>query len=364
MRIILSGGGTGGHIYPAIAIANALRQDNPNNEILFVGAQGKMEMQQVPAAGYQIIGLPIRGIQRKILWKNISLPPKLIVSWWKARGIIKRFKPDVVIGTGGYASAPLLYAATQKRIPTLIQEQNAYAGLTNRLLAKWVDRVCVAYEGMHRYFPAHKILVTGNPVRQDIVDLATKRQIAYDYFGLAVGKKCLLILGGSQGAKMLNEIILQTLPQFLADDIQVIWSVGHGYFEYIKKQLPQYYSGLKILPFIEKIDLAYVVADGVVARAGALAITELCMVQKPTIFIPSPNVAANHQVKNVTPLVAKGAAILLEEGEAKNKLGLVLLPLLHNEAQRQRLIQNMKFWAKPQATSDIVKLIYKLAYGH
>lgn len=364
MRIIISGGGSGGHIYPAIAIADALQHHDPNHELLFVGAQGKMEMQRVPAAGYPIVGLSIRGIQRKQVLQNLSVPFRVMDSLWKAKRLIQHFRPDVVVGTGGYASAPILYAAARMRLPTLVQEQNAHAGLTNRLLAKRLDKLCVAYKHMDRYFPADKIVLTGNPVRQDIINLAARRQAAYDYFGLVPDRPCLLVLGGSLGAKTINESILQALTQLLEAGIQVIWPTGRFYFEDIQAQLTeQQRAAVKLYPFIESMDLAYAAADIVVSRAGALAIAELCIVSKPTIFIPSPNVVADHQAKNVWPLVAQEAAMLIQDKEAREKLSQAIIQLLHDEDRQKTLVQNMRHWAKPRATADIVTLIHELANG-
>ena len=365
MKIIISGGGTGGHIYPGIAIADALKQDNPAHDILFVGAQGKMEMQHVPAAGYPIMGLNIQGLHRKKLIGNLGVPFKLLASLWKARRIIKQFAPDVVVGTGGYASAPLLYVATQMKIPTLVQEQNAYPGLTNRLLAKRLDIVCVAYENMHLYFPSPKIVLTGNPVRQNMGQLPEKRHVAYTYFGLNPQKPCLLVLGGSQGASNINMAILQALPILLQAEIQVIWPTGKLYFESIQAQLTsQNHPAIKIFPFIDKMELALAAADMVVSRAGALSIAELCLAQQPTIFVPSPHVAADHQTKNVLPLVAKQAAILLQDHEVCQKLGQTIIGLMHNKEQQRVLAKNMQPWAKPHATADILALINKLASKH
>lgn len=364
MRIIISGGGSGGHIYPAIAIANALQDHDLNNELLFVGAQGKMEMQQVPAAGYPIVGLSIRGIQRKQVLRNLSVPGRILHSLWKAKRLLKHFQPDVVVGTGGYASAPILYAATQLQIPTLVQEQNAYAGLTNRLLAKRIDKVCVAYKHMDQYFPADKIVLTGNPVRQDIMNLAEKRLAAYEYFSLVPDRPCLLVLGGSLGAKTINESVLRGLSQLLEASIQVIWPTGSFYFEAIQAQLTeQQRAFVKLYPFIEAMDLAYAAADIVVSRAGALAIAELCIVGKPTIFIPSPNVVADHQTKNVQSLVAQDAVLLIHDKEAKQKLAQAIIQLLRDADRRNTLVESMRHWAKPQATADIVTLTYALANG-
>ena len=336
MKIIISGGGTGGHIYSAIAIADALKQHDPAIDILFVGARGKMEMQKVPAAGYPIIGLGIRGLQRKHILKNASLPFRLAASLWKARNLLKDFRPDVVVGTGGYASAPMLYMAAQRKISTLIQEQNAAVGLTNRILARYVDRVCVAYTHMEQYFPAEKIVLTGNPVRAGLVHLAEKRQAAYDYFGLKPDKKCLLVLGGSLGAKAMNESILKALDQLIAAGIQVIWSTGHFYFEDFQACLTQpQREVVKIYPFIQSMDLAYAAADLVVSRAGALAISELCVVQKPVIFVPSSNVVADHQTYNVLPLVKTHAALMVKDQEVMHTLPQEIIQLVQCEAQQK-----------------------------
>ena len=358
MKVIISGGGTGGHISPALAIANALKQDNPAHEILFVGAQGKMEMQQVPTAGYPIIGLNIQGINRKQLLHNLAVPFKLLSSLWRARSIIQQFQPDIAIGTGGYASAALLYMAAQMKVPTLIQEQNAYPGLTNRILGKRVDKICVAYEHMEQYFPSSKLALTGNPVRQAIYNLVEKRQSAYTYFGLDPEKPCLLVLGGSQGAQTINNSILKALPDLIQAGIQLIWPTGKAYFEAIRAQ--QIHASIKIFPFIDQIDLALAAADIVVSRAGALSIAELCLAQKPTIFIPSPHVTADHQTKNVLPLVTKQAAILLPDQDAPVKLGPTIIQLLNNKAQQASLAKNMEAWAKPNATHDILAIIKQL----
>jgi UDP-N-acetylglucosamine--N-acetylmuramyl-(pentapeptide) pyrophosphoryl-undecaprenol N-acetylglucosamine transferase len=361
MKIIISGGGTGGHIYPAIAIANALKQYDPATNILFVGASGKMEMQRVPEAGYPIVGLGIRGFQRKRVLQNMALPFKLLASLWKARKIIKDFQPDVVVGTGGYASAPILYVAARQKIPTLIQEQNAAVGLTNRMLADQVDIVCVAYANMETYFPSTKTVLTGNPVREDLMHLSGKREEACTHFGLAPDKKCLLILGGSLGARTINESILHAIDALLEAGLQLIWVTGSLYFEAIKAQLTQrQQSAVKVYPFIKAIDLAYAVADIVVSRAGALAVSELCMVQKPVVFVPSPNVTADHQTQNVWPLVEKNAALMVKDNEAMQTLAQEVINLLQLTDRQNVLAKNIKHWARPQATAAIVKEIIRL----
>lgn len=362
MKIILSGGGTGGHIYPAIAIANALKQYDPVTDILFVGASGKMEMKKVPEAGYPIVGLEIRGLQRRQMLQNVSLPFRLMASLWKAGKILRDFQPDVVVGTGGYAGAPILYMAARHKIPTLIQEQNAAAGLANKILANYVDTVCVAYASMEAYFPAKKIVHTGNPIRAGLMHLGEKREAAYTYFGLVPGKKCLLVLGGSLGAKTINESILQAVDQLIQAGLQIIWSTGHLYFEATKARLtPQQKNAVKVYSFIKAMDLAYAAADIVVSRAGALTVAELCMVQKPVVFVPSPHVTADHQTKNVLPLVEKNAALMVKDSEAIQTLAHEVIHLLQLEARQNILAKNMKHWARPRATAAIVKEIICLA---
>lgn len=361
MKVIISGGGTGGHIYPAIAIAHALKQQDTNTSILFVGARGKMEMSKVPEAGYPIVGLNIAGWQRRRLWRNLSLPFKVLSSLWEARRILRKFRPDVVIGTGGYASAPILYMAAQRGIPTLIQEQNAMPGFTNRLLAKYVDKVCVAYEGMEKYFPEAKLVVTGNPVRKDLLNLTGRKQEAYAHFDLAANKPCLLILGGSLGAQTINECILEALDEFLEAGLQLVWVTGQAHFEALQTQLtPQQQAAVKLYPFVETMHLAYAAADIVVARAGAGTIAELCIAQKPTIFVPSPNVTDDHQTKNVLPLVAAEAAVLVKDHEAKQALAQAVIKLLQSEERRNKLANNIQALARPQATTAITKAVMEL----
>ena len=362
MKVILSGGGTGGHIYPAIAIADALKKRDPATDILFVGAKGKMEMQKVPAAGYPIVGLQTRGFQRKKVWQNFSLPYRLAASLWKAHKLLKDFRPEVVVGTGGYASAPTLYMAAKQKIPTLIQEYHAASGLTNRLLAGYVDKVCVAYEGMEKYFPAEKVVLTGNPVREDLLNLPEKRRAAYDHFGLLPDKKCLLVLGGSLGAQTINKSILQAVDQLIEAGLQLIWVPGHLYYADIQAQLTaQQRAVVKVYPFIGSIDLAYAAADIVVSRAGAGTIAELCIAQKPVIFVPSPNVTADHQTQGVLPLVANNAALMVKDDEAMQTLPQTVIGLLQLETRQDILAKNIKDWARPKATAAIVQEIIHLA---
>ena len=363
MKVIISGGGTGGHIYPAIAIADALKKNDPAIDILFVGALGKMEMQKVPAAGYPIVGLRIRGFQRQQVLQNLLLPFRLIASLWRARRLLKEFRPDVVVGTGGYASVPILYMAAKRKIPALIQEQNAAIGLANQLLAGYVDKVCVAYAGMEKYCSAEKIVHTGNPVREDLLHLAEKRPTAYAHFGLLPGKPCLLVLGGSLGAKTINESILQAIDALIEAGLQIIWATGRLYFEGIQARLTaQQRAVVRLYPFIAPMDLAYAAADIVVARAGAGTVAELCVAQKPVIFVPSPNVTNDHQTQNVLPLVEKSAALIVKDEEAMQQLSGKVIGLLQREAQQKILAKNIKDWARPKATAAITQAITDLAH--
>jgi UDP-N-acetylglucosamine--N-acetylmuramyl-(pentapeptide) pyrophosphoryl-undecaprenol N-acetylglucosamine transferase len=357
-KFILSGGGTGGHIYPAIAIANELKKRYPNAEILFVGASDKMEMQKVPQAGYAIEGLWIAGLQRKITLQNMLFPFKLISSLWKSRSILKRFKPDVVIGTGGFASGPLLQMANSLHIPTVIQEQNSYPGITNKLLSKKANAICVAYENLERFFPAEKIVFTGNPVRDDLLTVASKREEGLSYFKLDSSKKTLLILGGSLGARRVNQLIAKELDFILNSGIQVFWQCGKLYFE--EYQHFNSKANVQVTAFIDRMDLIYAAADFVISRAGASSVSELCLVGKPTLFIPSPNVAEDHQTKNAKAIVEKDGAILLKESELDEQFESVFTELISNEDLPLTLSQNMKKMAKPNATKDIVEEIIKL----
>ena len=354
---ILSGGGTGGHIYPAIAIADELRCRFPDCEILFVGAADRMEMQKVPKAGYAIEGLWISGIQRKLTLKNLLFPLKLLVSLQKAKAIIKRHKPDAVIGTGGYASAPLLRVASGKKIPCLIQEQNSFAGVANKWLAARVQKICVAYSGMEKFFPQEKIVLTGNPVRQDIKNVANKRTTALEHFGLNVNKKTLLVLGGSLGARAINNLIEKHLPLFAQLDIQVIWQCGSFYFEKFKHYNKQQ---VQVYDFLYAMDLAYAAADVVISRSGALSVSELCLVGKPVIFIPSPNVAEDHQKKNAEAIANQKGALLIEEKNIETQFEKKFKALMASEEQQKLLSENIKKLAKPNATNAIVDEIEKL----
>lgn len=357
-KFILSGGGTGGHIYPAIAIAKELKLRFTDAEILFVGAQDKMEMQKVPQAGYKIEGLWIAGLQRKLTLQNLMFPFKLLSSLWKSRKIIKKFQPDAVIGTGGFASGPLLQIANSLSIPTVIQEQNSYPGITNKLLSKKANSICVAYENLERFFPKEKIVFTGNPVRQDLLDIDSKREEGLAYFKLDAAKKTLIVLGGSLGARRVNQLIEKELDFLLANDIQVIWQCGKLYFE--EYQIYNKRINVQVVAFIDRMDLIYAVANFVISRAGASSVSELCLVGKPTIFIPSPNVAADHQTKNAKAIVDKKGAILLKENELEEKFETIFSDLISNQNLQKELSQNIKKLAKPNATKDIVEQIIKL----
>jgi len=356
-KFILSGGGTGGHIYPAIAIANELKLQFPDAEFLFVGAKDKMEMQKVPQAGYEIKGLWIAGLQRKLTLQNMMFPLKLASSLLESKRIIKQFKPNVVIGTGGFASGPLLQAAGSAGIPTVVQEQNSFPGITNKLLSKKANAICVAYENLERFFPKEKIVLTGNPVRQDLIDIDSKRDEAITFYGLDPNKKTLLVLGGSLGARKINQLIEKELQNFLSQNVQIIWQCGKLYFEEYKKfnQL-----NVKVIDFIERMDFVYAAADVIISRAGASSVSELCIVGKPVIFIPSPNVAEDHQTKNAQAIVDAKGAILLKEIQLENEFSIVFEALLKDEGKQQQLSVNIKKLARPDATKQIVEEIKKL----
>lgn len=354
---ILSGGGTGGHIYPAVAIANELKSRFPDAEFLFVGAKDKMEMQKVPQAGYKIEGLWIAGLQRKLTLQNAMFLLKLMNSLWKSRKIIKKFKPDVVIGTGGFASGPLLQMANMLNIPTVIQEQNSYPGITNKILSKKANKICVAYENLERFFPKEKMVLTGNPVRQDLIDIESKREEAIQYFNLDVNKKTLLVLGGSLGARRINQLIEKELDTILSQNVQLIWQCGKLYFEDYKKYNSE---KVQVLAFIDRMDLVYAAADIVISRAGASSVSELCIVGKPVIFIPSPNVAEDHQTKNAKSIVDKKGAVMLRESELDEQFSLVFEALLKDQGKQEQLSKNIKQLALPNATKQIVDEIVKL----
>jgi UDP-N-acetylglucosamine--N-acetylmuramyl-(pentapeptide) pyrophosphoryl-undecaprenol N-acetylglucosamine transferase len=356
-NILISGGGTGGHIYPAIAIANEIKLRYPDANFLFVGAKDRMEMEKVPQAGYDIKGLWISGIQRKFTVDNLSFPFKLISSLWKANIIIKQFKPDVAIGTGGFASGPTLIMANRKSIPTLIQEQKSFPGITNKMLSKKASKICVAYDHLERFFPSDKIVKTGNPVRQDLLTIHSKEKEAIDFFNLNTTKKTILVLGGSLGARKINELIESNLEFFKEQEVQVIWQCGKLYFDAYKKYSDIEY--VQVHKFINRMDLAYAASDITVSRAGASSVSELCIVGKPVVFIPSPNVAEDHQTKNAKSIVDRHAAILLKEAELAT-FPIVFETLLKDEGKQQSLSENIKELALPSATTDIVNEVENL----
>lgn len=361
-KVIISGGGTGGHIFPAIAIAHALKRKSPGIEILFIGALGRMEMEKVPAAGFAVEGLPIAGFQRSFSVSNLSLPFKVISSLMKASGIISRFQPSAVVGVGGYASGPVLFAASIKGIPTLIQEQNSYAGITNRILGRRADRICVSYEGMEQFFPKHKLVLTGNPVRRDIPGSGQKRKEALDHFSLMDTRKTILVIGGSLGARTINESILAHLNELVHGAVQVLWQTGNRYFDAIvnEESVKQLKDQVKVLKFIDRMDLAYAAADIVISRAGALSIAELCIAEKPAVLVPSPNVAEDHQTKNAMTLVKKEAALMVQDRAASVELAPVALQLLHDEALQQKLSVNIAALARPFADEAIADEVLAL----
>lgn len=359
--MIISGGGTGGHVFPAIAIANAFRERHPDAEILFVGAEGKMEMIRVPEAGYKIVGLKISGIKRSLSLSNLWLPFKLLMSILKARKIVNEFRPHVAVGTGGYASGPLMWAATRKGIPALLQEQNSYAGLTNKQLAGKVRKICVAYPGMEKYFPKEKVVMTGNPVRKDIIQLDNKREAAFRYFDLDPAVKTLLVLGGSGGARTINESILAGLDKLVAADIQLIWQTGRVYYDSVKSQTSgKDLKKVRLYDFLKDMDMAYAASNLVISRAGALSISELCLVKRPVVLIPSPNVAEDHQTKNASALVKENAAVMIADKDAVVMLADAALALLHDNDRSRKLSENIGRLGRPQAAEHIVNEIEKL----
>ncbi len=361
-KIIISGGGTGGHIFPAIAIANALKEISPSCDILFVGALGRMEMEKVPAAGYKIEGLNIAGFQRGSLWKNLGLPFKIVSSVRAAHRILHSFKPDVVVGVGGYASGPLLYAASSKKIPCLIQEQNSYAGITNKFLGSKAAKICVAFDGMERFFPASRILKTGNPVRRGVVDIKGKHHAGAELLKLDPLKKTILVTGGSLGAGTLNRSVEKQLKAFIEADVQVIWQTGRVYYKGILERLGGVspHPNVVILEFLNKMDLAYAAADIIVSRAGAGTIAELCIIGKPVILVPSPNVAEDHQTKNALALSLNRAAVLIHDGEAEQKLVSEALSLLKDKARCRELSEEIVKMALPDADITIAEEVLKL----
>lgn len=373
LRIIVSGGGTGGHIFPAVSIANAIKELHPDAEILFVGAEGRMEMQRVPEAGYKIIGLPVAGFDRKRLWKNFAVVVKLLRSQWKARKIIKEFRPQVAVGVGGYASGPTLKTAAMMGIPTLIQEQNSYAGVTNKLLAKKTCKICVAYEGMEKFFPAEKIILTGNPVRQNLLEHSVSREEAAAYFSMNPAKKTILILGGSLGARTINRTLIAGIDTIRNNpDVQFIWQTGKIYIEEVKdaitvvtgetvhNQQVHAIPNLYVTDFIKNMANAYAAADLVISRAGAGSISEFCLLHKPVILVPSPNVAEDHQTMNALALVHKDAAILVKDAEAGEKLLPTALSTVSDAGKLKSLSDHIARLALPDSATIIAKEVIKL----
>ena len=366
LRVIVSGGGTGGHIFPAVSIANAIKSQHPEAEILFVGAEGRMEMQRVPAAGYPIKALPICGFDRKHLWKNVAVLFKILKSRRLARRIIKDFRPMAAVGVGGYASGPTLNIAEAMGIPTLIQEQNSYAGVTNKLLAKRADKICVAYEGMERFFPKEKIILTGNPVRQGLLECKRSREEILQGFGFRPDRKTVLLMGGSLGARTLNESVMGNLSLIGESGVQFIWQTGGYYFPQLKERLKQAGKpdNLFVADFISRMDEAYAAADLVISRAGASSISELCLLGKPAILVPSPNVAEDHQTKNAMALVDKDAALCVTDAEAVDKLIALALATVADEGRLDRLSRNIKKLAFADSADRIADEVYKLAVAY
>jgi UDP-N-acetylglucosamine--N-acetylmuramyl-(pentapeptide) pyrophosphoryl-undecaprenol N-acetylglucosamine transferase len=365
-KIIISGGGTGGHIYPAIAIADAFKKISPDTEILFIGAKGKMEMEKVPAAGYPIEPLWISGFQRRLTWKNLVFPLKVLFSLWKASHIINRFKPDVVIGVGGYASGPTLRMAVRKKIPTLIQEQNSFPGMTNRILGSKVDRICVAYNGMEKFFPQDRIVLTGNPVRNDLMNLKDKREDAIKFFGLKKEKLTIFIMGGSLGARTINKSVINCIHRDITQTgVQLLWQTGKFYFADIKTELAVVNNPeIHIHEFINRMNLAFAAADLIISRAGAIAISELCIVGKPVILIPSPNVTDDHQTKNAKALSSVNAALLLKNSEAEARLFEKITELISDQPLQQMLSENIRKLAVADAADNIAEAALKMIKDH
>jgi len=360
-RIIISGGGTGGHVFPAIAIADAIKAAMPEAEILFVGARDKIEMEKVPKAGYPIEGLWISGFHRALTLRNLAFPLKVLSSLWRSWTILRRFRPDVVVGVGGFASGPVLEVAARMGIPTLIQEQNSYAGVTNRLLANKAKRICVAYQGMERYFPAAKIVLSGNPVRRDLLAPAATRAEAAAHFGLDPARPILFVFGGSLGARSINEAVTANHGQLAArGEVQWLWQTGKLYTDTFGNSETARLPNVTARPFIDRMDLAYAMADIVICRAGALTISELCLVGKPAILIPSPNVAEDHQTMNARALEEREAALLLPDAEAAARMPAMAFELLDQEEKRRRLGRNIKKLARPFAAEDIAGEVLNL----
>jgi UDP-N-acetylglucosamine--N-acetylmuramyl-(pentapeptide) pyrophosphoryl-undecaprenol N-acetylglucosamine transferase len=361
LKVIIAGGGTGGHIFPAVAVGHALQRLKPGTQLLFVGAKDKMEMEKVPQEGFEIIGLDIAGFNRSNLLKNITLPIKLLKSRMKAKEIIKEFGPDAIVGVGGYASFPMLNAAQSMGIPTLIQEQNSYAGKSNKILGKRAKAICVAYENMERFFPKDKLILTGNPVRKNISQMAISGEEGRAFFGLSGSRKTILVVGGSLGAKSINEAIDAQLDNLLQEDVQLIWQSGKPYYEQAKARAAKYSDRVKVFDFIRQMEYGYAAADIVVSRAGALAIAELCIAAKPVIFVPYPFAAENHQESNALALVAHNAAMMIKDADVKNELPKKLKNLLHDEAMQELMTRNLKAAAIKDADERIARKVIEIA---
>lgn len=359
VKIIISCGGTGGHIYPGLVLADAIQEHIPNSEILFVGAKDKMEIKIVTEAGFEIKGLNIRGLQRKSWIENLTLPYRILSSIWQSRKIIKDFKPSIVIGTGGYASAPILFTASLLKIPTIIHEQNAIPGLANIILSKFVDKICVSYESAADALPKSKVIFTGTPIRKDVLN--NNKEESYIFFDLDPTKKCLLIFGGSLGTQSINDCILKSLELIISKNIQLIWITGEKYYDKVIKNISESQKKtIRVYPFLKEIGKAYAVADVVISRGGAVAIAELCAVQKPVIFIPSPNITNDHQTKNIEPLVTEGAVICVKDQNVNFHLVKQAIWLLENVIKQQTMTQKIKKWSYPNAADNIVKEIVRM----
>ncbi len=361
MKVLISGGGTGGHIFPAVAIANAVKRRNPDAQILFVGAEGRMEMERVPAAGYDIVGLPVAGFDRKRLWRNIGVLIKLYRSMRRAKKVLREFRPDVAVGVGGYASGPMLKEAQKNGIPTLIQEQNSYAGVTNKLLAAKANRICVAYDGMERFFPAASIVKTGNPVRKDIVSSTLSREDAKRELGFNPNRPLVLVVGGSLGARTINDSMKEAAPALLQSGAAILWQTGKNYAaecQQTEKNIND--ANLKAVPFVSRMDLAYRAADVVVSRAGASTISELQLVGAPAILVPSPNVAEDHQRKNAEALAKRDAAIMILDRDCRTSLLEAVTALLRDKKRRDTLSANVKAMAMENSDERIVDELIQL----
>jgi UDP-N-acetylglucosamine--N-acetylmuramyl-(pentapeptide) pyrophosphoryl-undecaprenol N-acetylglucosamine transferase len=365
LNVLVSGGGTGGHIFPAVAIADAVKARRPDARFLFVGAEGKMEMEKVPAAGYPITGLPIRGFQRGAPWRNLGLPWRLLRSLWAARRIIREFRPHVAVGTGGYASGPLLAAAQRAGVPTLIQEQNSLAGATNRLLGKRAERICTAYPGMERWFPPAKVLLTGNPVRRELAQLADKREEALRHFNLGSGSPVVLVTGGSLGARGINIGIAEALPALKAAGVQLIWQTGNPFLKQAQDAVATLgWADGHVLPFLARMDLAYAAADVIVARAGAISVSELCLLGLPAILVPLPSAAEDHQTRNALALAQRDAAVLVPDAQTRELLGQAVLDLVGDGPKRLRLANNARALGLPDAADRIAEEVIRLGQRH